>query len=112
MEGSKIPSQTSVCGTTALKVKNTASFETKLTLDVFKNYYSTLANNLLKKLPAPSNKYTFNSIIQYHRHFIQTDAFHLTYPTEIDIEKILRSTNVRKAAGIYGLSGRLLRDGS
>ena len=31
---------------------------------------------------------------------------------EIDIEKILRSTNIRKAAGIDGLSGRFLKDGS
>ena len=107
-----LPSKTSVCGTTALKVKNTTSFETKSTLDVFKNYYSTLAKNLLKKLPTPPNRYTFNSIIQYYRHFIQTDAFHLTYTTEIDIEKILRSTNVRKAAGIDDLSGRFLKDGS
>ena len=107
-----LPSKTSVCGTTALKVKNTTSFETKSTLDVFKNYYSTLAENLLKKLPTPPNRYTFNSIIQYYRHFIQTDAFHLTYTMEIDIEKILRSTNVRKAAGIDDLSGRFLKDGS
>ena len=107
-----LPSKTSVCGTTALKVKNTTSFETKSTLDVFKNYYSTLVENLLKKLPTPPNRYTFNSIIQYYRHFIQTDAFHLTYTTEIDIEKILRSTNVRKAAGIDDLSGRFLKDGS
>ena len=32
--------------------------------------------------------------------------FHLTYTTEIDIEKILRSTNVRKAAGIEDHLGR------
>ena len=50
--------------------------------------------------------------MQYYRHFIQTDAFHLTYTTEIDIEKILRSTNIRKAAGIDDLSGRFLKDGS
>ena len=36
-------SKTSVYGTTAFKVKNTTSFETKSTLDVFKNYYSILA---------------------------------------------------------------------
>ena len=107
-----LPSKTSVCGTTALKVKNTTSFETKSTLDVFKNYYSTLVENLLKKLPTPPNRYTFNSIIQYYRHFIQTDAFHLTYTTEIDIEKVLRSTNVRKAAGIDDISGRFLKYGS
>ena len=50
--------------------------------------------------------------VQYIHHFIQTGAFHLTYITEIDIEKILRSTNVRKAAGIDDLSGRFLKDGS
>ena len=36
-----LPSKTSVCETTALKVNNAMSFETKPTLDVFKNYYST-----------------------------------------------------------------------
>ena len=74
-----LPCKTSVCRTTALKLKNTTSFETKSTLDIFKNYYSFLADNLLKKLPTPPNKCTFNSAIQYYRHFIQTDAFRLTY---------------------------------
>ena len=107
-----LPCKTSVCGTTALKVKNGTSFEIKSTLDVFKNYYSTLAGNLLKKLPSPPYIYTFNSVVQYYRHFIQTDAFHLTYTTEINIEKILRGTNVCKAAGIDDLLGRFLKDGS
>ena len=43
-----LPSKVSVCETTALRVKNTTSFETKSTLDVFKNYYFPLADNLLK----------------------------------------------------------------
>ena len=107
-----LPSKTSVCRTTALKVKNATSVETKSTLDVFKNYYSTLTENPYKKLPTSPNIYTFNSVVQYYRHFIQTDAFHLTYTTEIDIEKILRGTNVCKAAGIDDLSGRFLKDGS
>ena len=71
-----------------------------------------MADNLLKKLPTPPYKYTFNSVIQYYRHFIQTDAFRLTYTTEIDIEKILRSINARKAAGIDDLSARFLIGGS
>ena len=60
-----LPSKTSICGTTALKVKNATSFETKSKLEVFKNYYSTLAENLLKKLPIPPNIYIFNSVRQY-----------------------------------------------
>ena len=50
--------------------------------------------------------------MQYYRHFIQTDAFRLTYTTEIDMKKILKSTNIRKAAVIDELSGRFLQDGS
>ena len=65
----------------------------------------------MQKQLTPPNEYTFNPIIQYYRHFTQTDAFHLTYTTEINIEKILRSTNVRKAAGIGDLSGRFMKDG-
>ena len=107
-----LANKTSVCGTTALKVKNRTSFETKSTLDVFKNLYSTLAKNRLKKLLTLPNRCTFNSVIQHYRHFIQTDGIYLTYTTEIDIEKILRSTNVCKAAGIDDLSGRFLKDGS
>ena len=51
-------------------------------------------------------------IVQHIHHFIQTAAFHLTHITEIDIEKILRSTNVRNAACIDDLSGPFLKDGS
>ena len=69
-----LPSKTSVCRTTALKVKNTTSFETKSTIEVSKNNYSTLSDNLLKKSP---NKYAFDSVIQYYRHFIQSSGFHL-----------------------------------
>ena len=32
-------------------------FETNSTFNVFKNYYSTLADNFLKKNPTPPNKY-------------------------------------------------------
>ena len=35
--------------------------------------------------------------------------FHLTYTLEIDIEKILSSTNVRKAAGIEDHLGHFLK---
>ena len=64
----------------------------------------------MKKLPTPPNKYTFNSLIQYYRHFIQTDAFHLTHTTEINIEKILRNTNICNAAGIDDFTGRFPKD--
>ena len=66
----------------------------------------------MKKLPIPSNIYTFNSVRQNYRRIIQNDAFHLTDTTEINLEKILRGTKVCKAAGIDDLSGRFLKDDS
>ena len=72
--------------------------KTRSTLDVFKNYYSTLADNIFKKLPTPLNKYTFNSVIQYYRRCVKTDAFLLTYTTKNHNRKILRTTNICKAA--------------
>ena len=88
------------------------SFETKSTIDVFKNVYSPLADYLFKKLLAPPKKYTFNSVIKYYRCFIQTDTFHLTYTTEIYIEKTSWSINVRKASGMDEPSGHFQKDGS
>ena len=64
----------------------------------------------MKKLSTPRNKYTFNSVIQYYRYFIQTDAFHSTYTTKINIEKILGSTNIRKAVGVDDLARCFLKD--
>ena len=55
--------------------KNTMSFDTKSTLEVFKNCYSTLAVNFLKMLHTSHNKYTFHSIKQYYRQFTQSNAF-------------------------------------
>ena len=59
-----LSSKTLVCETNALKVKYTTSFETKSTLDVIKNYYSTFADNLLKKLPNPHNRYTVDILFK------------------------------------------------
>ena len=61
-----------------VKAKNTTSFETKSTLDIFKIYYFILADNYLNKSPIPPNKYTFNSVIQYYRQFIRTGTFYFT----------------------------------
>ena len=62
--------------------------ETKSILDFFKYYYSTSADNHLKILSISPKKYIFNSVILYHRHFIQSDAFLWAYTTEIYIETV------------------------
>ena len=84
----ELPNKILFCETNALKVSNIIRFVTKSTLDVFKNCFSSLAANLLKKLPTPPSNYTFIPEIQYHRHL--SDSFDLTNTKEIDIQNTFK----------------------
>ena len=81
-------------------------------LEGFRSYYSTLADNRVKMLPKPTNKYSINSVIKYYEHMILGDYFHLASVSENSILTILKTTQVSKAAGIDNLSGRFLKDGA
>ena len=49
----------------ALKIDNTVEHDVNAVLDGFKSYYSTFAENLVKLLPKPTNKYSVNTVIKY-----------------------------------------------
>ena len=69
-----------------------------------------MAENLVSKLPNPSNKYGVLSVAQYYSHLGLTKKFELL-PTEKDyILKILRDIDTSKAASIDRLPGRFLND--
>ena len=105
-----LPSKTSTCEVNALKVKNTVEHDINSVLEGFRNYYSTLLENLVKMLPKPTNKYSINNVIKDFEHMILGDYFHLASISENSILAILKATQVSKAAGIDNLSGRLLKD--
>ena len=96
-------------GQNVLKVNNAMTFGTTSNRVLIFLFYFSL--RFFGKLLTPPQKYTFTSVIQYYRHFSQTEAFHLTYTTEIYIEKILKNTNIRNAAGTDEPPVRFLRDG-
>ena len=77
-----LPSKASSCEVNVLKIKNKVELDFNSVLEGFRNYYSTLAENLVKMLPK-------NSILI-----------------------ILKTPQVSKAAGIDNLSGRFLKDGA
>ena len=107
-----LPNKTSSCEVSALKVNKTVQHDTNLVLGGFKDYYSNLAGNLLKKLPKPLNKFTLNSVFQHYKGIIQSGSFNLATVSENTILTILKNTKVSKAAGLDNLSGRFLRDGA
>ena len=94
----------------ALKVNKTVQHDTNLVLGGFKDYYSNLAGNLLKKLPKPPNKFTLNTAFQHYKNIIRSDCFDLATVSENTILTILKNTKVSKADGLDNLSGRFLKD--
>ena len=107
-----LPNKTSSCEVSALKVNKTVQHDTNLVLGGFKDYYSNLAGNLLKKLPKPPNKFTLNSVFQHYKGIIQSNSFNLATVSENTILTILKNTKVSKAPGLDNPSGRFLRDGA
>ena len=70
-----LPSKRSSCEVNPLKIKNTVRHDVNSVLEGFRNYHSTLAENLVKMLPKPTNKYSINNVIKYYEHMILGDCF-------------------------------------
>ena len=64
-----LPKKISSCEMSAQKVNKTVPCDTNLVLGGFKDYYSNLARNLLKKLPKPPNKFTLNTVFHHDKGF-------------------------------------------
>ena len=59
---SKKSSSSAIC----LENERTLSFDPKANAEIFKDFYSNLANDLLKKLPNPPNKYGKDTVKKYY----------------------------------------------
>ena len=81
-------------------------FDVKDIAKDFSAYFSNLAENLVIKLPNPSNKYGMLSVAQYYSHLGLTKKFDLLTTEKDYILKILRDIDTSKAAGIDRLLGR------
>ena len=94
-----------------MRIYNTVEYDVNSVLG-FKNYYSTLADNLVKMLSKAPNKYNVNTVIKYYEHMIQRDHFNLASISENSILTILEAIEFSKAAGLDSLSERFLKDGA
>ena len=77
-----MPNKISFCEVSALKINNTVEHDANSVLEGFKNYYSTLAENLVNMLLKAPNKYSVNTVIKYFEHMIQGSHFNLTFVSE------------------------------
>ena len=106
------PCKSSSCEANALKIKNTVQHDVDSVLEGFRNFYSTLVENLVKMLPKPPNKCCINTDIKNYQHMILSDYFHLASGSENSILIILKANQVSKTSGIDNLSGHFLKDGA
>ena len=102
----------SISNVSCLENDESAIFDVKDIDRDFTAYFSNVVENLVSKLPNPSNKYGVLPVAQYYSHLGLTKKFDLL-PTERDyVFTILRDINTSKAVGVNRLPGRFLKDGA
>ena len=96
-----------------LETQDGISFNSKSNANIFKNFFSKLAENLIEKLPKAKNLFGVKSVEAYYKNFnLQDKCFSFVPVNKVYIEKLLSEINISKAAGIDSISGRFLKDGA
>ena len=107
-----LPSKAVTASNICLKDKNQIVFNDIRNCSIFKNYFSSLAQNLVSKLPLSPNIFTESKIASYYNNNVVSKDlnFQLLETSPEKISSILKSLNPSKAAGIDNLSGKFLKD--
>ena len=88
-----------------LNVNGKLITDQKIVSKLFNNYFINVADNLAKKIPKPNTKYQ-DYLKNPNEHTIY---LHETTPDEV--ENIIAKLDPNKAADIYGISTKLVKDG-
>ena len=96
----------------AIDNNKSLKYNIKTMSNVFKDFFSNLAESFLAKLPDPSNKYNLEYIFLNHSNFAIPEVFHIKSTSEEKVFKIMKNIEISKAAGIDRLPGWFLIDGT
>ena len=108
-----LPSKSSSSSTTCLEKGGILSFRPKANVENFKDFYSNLANDLVKKLPNPPNKYGKDAVEKYYENMnLEGNSFSLEPLSHASILKLLQQINPSKSDGIDNLTGKFLKEGA
>ena len=105
---SKQASPSTIC----LEKGGSSSFDSKTNAEIFKDFYSNLASDLLKKLPSPSNKFGKEAVKKYYEDInLDVKSFSFRPTTQASVLKLLE-VNPSKSAGIDNLADKFLKEGA
>ena len=93
-----------------LSNKGKPCFDHKTNANVFKDFFSNLASNLVKKLKRSPHR--LDNVHKYYQHLNLLEPFALA-PTSLEtVLKLLEEINPSKATGLDNIAGRFLKDGA
>ena len=108
-----MPSKANSSATISLEKDGILSFDPKTNAEIFKDFYSNLANNLVKKLPTSPNKYGKTAVNNYYKKLnLKGKNFSFAPVAPATILKLLKQLNPAKSAGIDNLTGKFLKEGA
>ena len=109
-----LPSKAVTALNICLNDKNEIVFNATKNCSIFKNYFSSLAHNMVFKLPLSPNIFTESKIASYYGNNAASKDlnFQLSETSPEKILSILKGLNPSMAAGIDNLSGKFLKDGA
>ena len=90
------------------------NFDDKKNANIFRNFYNSLADDLLNNLPPAPMRFGLPSVHQYYEKTLKLPRsnFKFGFVSEDYILKFLKNINEDKAAGIDNLLGKFLKDGA
>ena len=108
-----LPSKESSSATICLEKDGILLFDPKTNAEIFKDFYSNLANNLVKKLSTSPNKYGKTAVNNYYKKLnLRGKNFSFAPVAPATILKLLKQLNPAKSAGIDNLTGKFLKEGA
>ena len=108
-----LPSKTSSSSKPCLKEDGELKHDSKSIARIFKDFFSNLAENLLKLLPKAPNKFNSKTVNDYYKKMkLNNKRFVLNTVTVEEVKQILLNLDPSKATGIDNISARFLRDGA
>ena len=112
LEAPGLPDKVSISTINALKGDEVVKYDPKSISKVFQTSFTNMVKILQQKLPPPPNKYAIDSVKNFYKNLNKTIKFQLKRTTEDIVLKLLKTTDISKAAGVDNLPERFLNDGA
>ena len=107
-----LPSRKPSPSTIYFEKDRTLSFDFKTNADLFRDFYSNLASDLLNKLPSPPNKFGKEAVKKYYQNInLNGKSFSFRPTMQASVLKLLEEVYPSKSAGIDNLAGKFLKEG-